>query len=219
MYKKAAICVLLCTIIFITFISAYEIVYASNVGGSYEVYSNGIPFEKDNHNEATVVACNNHLIIGGVSQSDGKIYRTQRYSGATFGFDLPVHGDGHYLLNLKFTDCWSTVVNSRYFDITLNRHQKVVSHLDLIKEAGYATAHDEFISFEICDGQLWYNREKSRINNGKMRLQFDKLKDNPHIAAILLLKGSIEELKQESWLAKVNFVDKINQQCSTPHER
>jgi hypothetical protein len=52
-----------------------------------------------------------------------------------------------------------------------------------------------------------------------MRLQFDKLKDNPHIAAILLLKGSIEELQQESWLAKVNFVDKINQQCSTPHER
>ena len=44
------------------------------------------------------------LSVGRVSQQDQILYQTERYHTATFGYDMPVRGDGDYLLILKFSE-------------------------------------------------------------------------------------------------------------------
>ena len=44
------------------------------------------------------------LMIGRVPQQDQILYQTERYHTTTFGYDMPVQGDGDYLLILKFSE-------------------------------------------------------------------------------------------------------------------
>ena len=44
------------------------------------------------------------VCAGRVSQQDQILYQTERYHTTTFGYDMPVQGDGDYLLILKFSE-------------------------------------------------------------------------------------------------------------------
>ena len=46
------------------------------------------------------------MIIGRVAQQDQTLYQTERYHTATFGYDVPVPGDGWYTLVLKFSEVY-----------------------------------------------------------------------------------------------------------------
>jgi hypothetical protein len=72
----------------------------------------------------------------------------------------------------------------------------ILKDIDVFARVGKATAHDEYIVFEIQDGKLLVNRKEIsgayNPSSKTVNLRFLKgVKDNPKINAILLIKGDI----------------------------
>lgn len=78
------------------------------------------------------------------------------------------------------------------FDVLLNDVHPIITDLDIFREVGHATAHDEYIQFTISRGKLFIkNGGVSEVRNGRVRVSFIKGQhDNPKINAIVLVKGS-----------------------------
>jgi hypothetical protein len=194
--KIAKVLLLLPIFAFIT-VAAYEVKYAVNVGGDSHVDSDGIRYEKDNYNGTATFK---HkwtvgLNIGRVPERDRNIYDYFRFSDSIIHYKLPYLKDGHYILNLKFSDTDSRAPNYIVFDAQLNGKHLILSRLDVYQKAGKNRAYDEFIHFDVCDNgqRLYYKDEVSDIKNEKISLEFMKVNKVATIAAILLLKGSSGE--------------------------
>lgn len=87
-------------------------IYAVNCGGEEHEDSNGIKYERDPLKVGTASDFGkNLLMIGRVPQSDEIIYQTERYHTNTFGYDLPLSGDGDYALILKFSEVYFNAPN------------------------------------------------------------------------------------------------------------
>lgn len=100
-----------------------KVVYAINAGGDEHTDKNGIHYEADPlHNKiGTASDYGNHLlIIGRVPEQDEVLYRTERYHTATFGYDLPITGDGEYALILKFCEVYFNEPNMKVSRRKLN---------------------------------------------------------------------------------------------------
>ena len=80
------------------------VVYAVNCGGEAHTDMLGVKYERDDNKHGTPSEYGKQLLIGRVSQQDQVLYQTERYHTATFGYDMPVQGDGDYLLILKFSE-------------------------------------------------------------------------------------------------------------------
>lgn len=61
------------------------------------------------------------------------------------------------------------------FDIVLNGDHTIVTDLDIYDRVGRGVAHDEYISFSVNHGRLYYNEEESDIRGGKIRVEFIKV--------------------------------------------
>lgn len=93
-----------------------QLIYAVNAGGDDHVDSNGIRYVADPLHGVIGTASDygNHLlIIGRVPEQDEVLYRTERYHTATFGYDLPIEGDGDYALILKFCEVYFNAPNMK----------------------------------------------------------------------------------------------------------
>jgi hypothetical protein len=100
-------------------------------------------------------------------------------------------GDGEYVLILKFCEVYFNAVNQKVFDVVLNGEHQILSDLDIFKNVGKGTAHDEHIYFSVSRNRLYYKEEESEIRGGKVRVEFIKgFRDNPKCNAIVLIKGS-----------------------------
>ena len=151
------------------------------------------------------------LSVGRVSQQDQILYQTERYHTATFGYDMPVRGDGDYLLILKFSEVRCSLLspssiphplflfpqvyfnapNMKVFDVVLNGDLTVNSDLDIFEKVGRGAAHDEYVEFSVENNKIIYQGEESEISAGKIRVEFIKsYRDNPKINAIVLIKGT-----------------------------
>lgn len=104
-----------------------QVIYAVNAGGYDHTDKNGILYESDPLNVGTASDYGNHLlIIGRVAEQDEVLYRTERYHTATFGYDLPLEGDGTYALVLKFCEVYFNEPNMKvgvsifYFYISIH---------------------------------------------------------------------------------------------------
>lgn len=175
-----------------------QVIYAVNAGGDEHIDKSGIHYEADplRGKIGTESAYGKTLLmIGRVPQPDEILYQTERYHTATFGYDIPVSGDGEYALILKFCEVYFNAPNMKVFDVVLNGDHTVIADLDIFQQVGKGTAHDEYILFTISRGRLYYKEEESEIRGGKIRIEFIKgVKDNPKINAFALLKGDIDRI-------------------------
>lgn len=119
-----------------------------------------------------------------------------RYSTKTFSYTIPLHGEGKYLLVLKFSEVFFEEANKKVFDVVLNDLHSAVTDLDIYREAGHATAHDEYIPFTVSRGKLFFRMGSgqdgvSEVRSGRLKISFIKGQlDNPKINAIVLVKGA-----------------------------
>lgn len=57
----------------------------------------------------------------------------------------------------------------------MNGDHTIVADLDIFDKVGRGVAHDEYISFSVQNGRLYYNEEESDIRGGKIRVEFIKV--------------------------------------------
>lgn len=94
--------------------SDLQVIYAVNAGGYDHTDKHGILYDADPLTVGTASDYgNNLLIIGRVPEQDEILYRTERYHTATFGYDLPLEGDGEYALVLKFCEVYFNEPNMK----------------------------------------------------------------------------------------------------------
>lgn len=181
-------------------INAYEVIYAINAGGEAHRDKNKMSYERDPLMDKIGVASDygkQLMMIGRVPQSDEILYQTERYHTATFGYDLPLAGDGEYVLILKFCEVYFNAPNLKVFDIVLNGDHTVISDLDIFQQVGKGVAHDEYVYFTISRGRLFYKEDESEIRGGRIRVEFIKgYRDNPKINALVLMKGDVKNVPQ-----------------------
>ncbi|XP_050078203.1 malectin-A [Anopheles maculipalpis] len=174
-----------------SFGSNFNVIYAINAGGDAHTDSHGICYLGDPLKGAVGTESDygrQLLAINRVNKHDEILYQTERYHHDTFGYDIPVSGDGKYVLILKFCEVYFNGPNMKVFDVRLDRHT-IISDLDIYALVGKGTAHDELIFFSISQGRLYLKENKSEIRGSKLKLEFVKgYKDNPKINAILLIK-------------------------------
>ena len=77
--------------------------------------------------------------------------------------------------------------------MVLNDEHTVLEELDIFANVGRATAHDEYIPFQIKNGRLVV-KTRSSSYAGKLKVTFQRLdhRDNPKINALIIWKGSVE---------------------------
>ncbi|XP_055636937.1 malectin-A [Toxorhynchites rutilus septentrionalis] len=170
-----------------------NVIYAINAGGEAHVDSHGIKYARDPL-MGKVGTDSDYgkqlLMINRVKPNDEILYQTERYHYETFGYELPIAGDGEYVLILKFCEVYFNAPNMKMFDVQINNRHTVVSDLDIFSLVGKGTAHDEYVYFTVSRGKLYYKEEESEIRTGKVKVDFVKgYKDNPKINAIVLIKG------------------------------
>lgn len=92
---------------------------------------------------------------------------------------------------LKFCEVFFEAVNKKVFDVLLNDVHSVITDLDIYREVGHATAHDEYIPFTVSRGKLFIKDGVSEVRSGRLKVSFIKGQlDNPKINAIVLVKGA-----------------------------
>lgn len=196
-----------------------HVVYAVNAGGEEHTDKNGIRFEADPlHGQIGIESDfgKQLMMIGNVPRSDEILYQTERYHTETFGYDVPVDGDGEYVLILKFCEVYFDAPNKKVFDVLLNKRHTIISGLDIFAQVGKGTAYDEHIYFTISEGKLNFKGEESEIRKGKIRIDFVKgNKDNPKINAFALLKGNIPKMSGQSNIILDGLVKEVTHEYVT----
>jgi len=171
-----------------------DAVYAVNCGGDSHTDMFGIRYEKDPLKVGVSSDYGKQLMIGRVGQQDQILYQTERYHTQTFGYDMPLEGDGDYLLVLKMSEVYFNAPNMKVFDVVLNGDLTVASDLDIFEKVGRGVAHDEYVEFSVQGNTIIYQGEESEIMAGKIRIEFIKsYRDNPKINSIVLMKGTLED--------------------------
>jgi len=174
-----------------------DIIYAVNCGGEAHTDVYGVQFQKDSNKVGTASDFGKQLIIGRIAQQDQTLYQTERYHTSMFGYDLPLAGDGDYLLVLKLSEVYFNAPNMKVFDIVLNGDIMVVSDLDVFERVGRGVAHDEYIEFRVENNKILFQDDESEIRAGMIRIEFIKsIRDNPKINAIVLMKGKLSDWPQ-----------------------
>lgn len=181
----------------ITALDAFEVIYAINAGGEAHTDGNNIHYDQDPlmNKLGTASDYGKQYTIGRVPQWDEYLYQTERYHTGTFGYEIPVAGDGDYALVLKFSEVYFTAPNMKVFDVVLNNEHTVVQELDIFAQVGKSVAHDEIVYFTISRGRLYYKEEESEIRGGRVRIGFIKgYRDNPKVNAFVLFKGDLHNI-------------------------
>lgn len=178
-------------------VQAYEVIYAINAGGDAYTDVNNIHYDQDPLTNKIGVGSDHgkQYTIGRVPEWDEYLYQTERYHTSTFGYDIPIAGDGEYALVLKFSEVYFTAPNMKVFDIVLNGEHTAVENLDIFQQVGKAVAHDEYVYFSVSRGRLFHKDEESEIRGGRVRIEFVKgNRDNPKVNAFILFKGDLENI-------------------------
>ncbi|XP_065575493.1 malectin-like isoform X2 [Artemia franciscana] len=154
--------------------SPKDVVYAVNCGGDYFKDSHGINYQSDKSSSGIASDFGKQfLVFGRVSQSDSVLYQTEKYDHNTFGYDVPLDGDGDYVLVLKFSEVYWNSPGAKVFGVLLNNRHRVISDLDIYEKVGKAVAHDEYIPFSVQNGKMNFNGESSTVYDS-FRLDFLK---------------------------------------------
>ena len=83
-----------------------EAIFAVNCGGGRHRDSFGVEYQKDTLGIGTPSDHGKSLIIRRVPETDAILYQTERYHYQDFSYDVPIPGDGEYVLVLKFSEVY-----------------------------------------------------------------------------------------------------------------
>ncbi|BHF71596.1 hypothetical protein SprV_0401465600 [Sparganum proliferum] len=111
-----------------------------------------------------------------VPEEDLILYQTERYDTGDFSYEFPRPSDGDYVLTLKFSEVWFDRPGGKVFDVTINKHIKVISDLDIFARVGFITAHDEHIPLSIRNNLLQIGDSSMDIT-GQNSITINFLKD------------------------------------------
>ena len=94
-------------------VNAGEVLWAINCGGDEHTDVHGIHYEADSSDIGVESDHGKSLMIQRVVPQDQILYQTERYHKSTFGYDMPVHRDGEYVVVIKFSEVWFTAPNQK----------------------------------------------------------------------------------------------------------
>ena len=153
----------------------------------------GIRYRKDYLKAGIASDYGRNSLISRVAKEDMILYQTERYDVQQFSYEIDLLADGDYVLWLKFSEVWFNGPNMKVFQIVLNDEHSLIDELDIFAKVGRATAHDEYIPFQIQNGRLVV-KSRSSSYSGLLKVTFQRLdhRDNPKVNALILWKGSIE---------------------------
>jgi hypothetical protein len=175
----------------------FRVQWAINAGGQELLASDGIYYQGGykRQNERT-----EGIPIDHVSERDSPLYLNIFGDENSFNYKIPVPREGNFLLVLKWAEIDGQVyADDRIMDVVLNGKHKVIKNIDIFKKVGGFAAHFEYVYFSIVDDYLYYKREVSRIRNGRITIDFVKIKGNPFISAIVLFEGNVEVIPKLPW--------------------
>ncbi len=100
--------------------AAYEVVYAVNCGGGKHTDRFGIRYTADDSRVGIASDYGKNLIISRVHQDDVVLYQTERYHTSSFTYDVPIKGDGDYVLITKFAEVYFQYPNQKVWSTDNN---------------------------------------------------------------------------------------------------
>lgn len=93
-----------------------EVIWAVNAGGDRHTDVHGVVYDADPLEQDKVGIASDYgktLVIGRVNPQDQILYQTERYHMSNFGYEVPLKGNGDYVLVLKFCEVWFTSPNKK----------------------------------------------------------------------------------------------------------
>lgn len=217
---------MLCAVLLSSMLSAAgglevkNVIYAINAGGDAHTDIQGVVYKRDPLSNVAGIASDfgKQLSIQRVHPHDQILYQTERYHTQSFGYNVPITEDGSYVLVLKFSEVYFNAIGQKVFDVTLNNDHSIVSDLDIYSHVGHGAAYDEVIPFTIADNVLRVQDEDSRFD-GSLRVEFIKgNRDNPKINAILLIKGTVNDVPPLAPLKSEDEPSEPPRQKPKPHD-
>jgi hypothetical protein len=180
--KQLPILLLCCFACFIS-INGYDILLAVNCGGDSHTDSNGIDYEPSDPLECNPSSSLNPWLPN-VPKADVILYRTFCYRGRDATFELPIKGNGKYLLLIKLNP------HGREFTVSLNYKHKIFTKNDIDNIEDDDNGYDHYTYFSVCENKLYYKDETSKIGSSS------KVDMNTGlytaISAFALMKGDVE---------------------------
>ena len=85
-----------------------KVVYAVNCGGEEHTGLDGVHYEADQLMVGIASEFGRRYSIARVPPQDAILYQTERYYTTNFAYDIPIAGDGDYVLDLKFSEVYFT---------------------------------------------------------------------------------------------------------------
>lgn len=171
-------------------------IWALNAGGGPHRSVDGVAYNGDVADMPGTMSDHGvqHIpLLARVHPQDRILYQTERYHYDNFGYNIPIHRNGDYVISLKFSEVYFRSSNQKVFDVRLN-NQPVIVGLDIYSKVGYGTAHDEYVPFRIQDNSLLIGDYKLAFD-GNLFLEFVKTPyDNPKVNAIVLYEGTINDV-------------------------
>jgi Malectin domain len=168
--------------------SQLNIVYAVNCGGGAHTDSNGISYENDQNTDGIPYKWN--PTFTGINDHDRQLYQTARYTFSSFGYSLPLTGDGWYGLLLHLADDSSPTLHFRRFKVTLNDQHTLLEDINLYKECGEYNICNQIFYFKVCRNTLHFANQTSKLYDAKkVDVKFHMHNINAIINGILLVKG------------------------------
>ncbi|KAG0713349.1 Malectin [Chionoecetes opilio] len=145
-------------------------------GGEAHIDVYGVRYEKDplTGKVGTASDFGKQLVIGRVPPGDQVLYQTERYHHSTFGYEIPLKGDGDYVLVLKFSEVYFNAPDQKVFDVALNGDVTVVPALDIFLRVGRGVAHDEYVPFSVAGSTLVVGGQESALKSTKVKVEFVK---------------------------------------------
>ncbi|UJR13394.1 hypothetical protein I4U23_000410 [Adineta vaga] len=185
-----------------------NIVFAVNCGGEAHTDTNGVRYRKDYLKAGIASDYGRNSDIYRVPREDMILYQTERYDLQKFSYDIDLTDDGDYVLWMKFAEVWFNGPNMKVFQVLLDDEHSVIDELDIFSKAGRLTAHDEYIPFQIKNGRLVV-KGRSSSYSGKLRVTFQRLdhRDNPKINALIIWRGSIDQIPQLPPIPQMDYTD------------
>lgn len=88
-----------------------EVIYAVNCGGERHKDPFGVEYQKDTLAIGTASDFGKSLIIR--RAHDPVLYQTERYHHQDFSYNIPIQGNGEYVLVLKFSEVYFQIIGGK----------------------------------------------------------------------------------------------------------
>jgi hypothetical protein len=194
--------------------NSFQVIYAVNFGGEQHTTANGITYEKDPGGHGVIT---DHGIIGGIPYDEGVIYKTLQHHIDPITYQVPVVGDGKYLIVFKFHEVLDPSLargKDRIINIDVN-NIRIVNELNLYHDHGAKVPVEIHRHVTVKQGRVHHGGQSAPINYNIIDVKFSRAAPHNHmVCGILLVKLEDGEVfPEKSWLASP--CNKTPMQCVT----